>query len=208
MANVINASFSKSLSSLSQVEADDILEVCFIGRSNVGKSSLINLLTNQKKLAKKSSTPGKTRLINLFDIIFKEIVDDEVKKPICRFVDLPGLGYAKVSKDMKKDWDKNISNYIEKRENIKIFVYLVDSRHKDLEIDKKSISYFTHIVKKNKQNQILLIVYTKSDKINKNEIRNIKLKNPECLLVSHKDRNSIDELSNIIYDVLFNNEYK
>jgi GTP-binding protein len=99
-------------------------EVVFMARSNVGKSSLLNALTNHKGLAKVSSTPGKTKLINYFDVTF--LNRDNQKKIFAKFVDLPGFGYAKVSKSIKYDWEKNLTDYISKREQIKLFIHLVD----------------------------------------------------------------------------------
>ena len=205
MPIIINSSFKLScayLSQANQIMDDDIIEICFIGRSNVGKSSLINMLCNKKKLAKKSSTPGKTRLINFFDISYRDKTNHDAKDFTCRFVDLPGLGYAKVSKEMKKDWGLAIKEFIEERENLKLFIYLVDSRHRDLEIDKNSLAYFNSILK---ENQIILKVFTKSDKLSKNELRGIKQKskqkNEDNILVSSFDKKSIDELNEIIYKV-------
>lgn len=105
MIIIKEASFVKSAEKMDQILDEDTLEVAFIGRSNVGKSSIINALTNRKGLAKSSSTPGKTRLINFFDIKFKK--DDEDYE--ARLVDLPGFGYARVSKSMKHEWQKNFN---------------------------------------------------------------------------------------------------
>lgn len=99
-------------------------EYAFIGRSNVGKSSLINMLTNQTKLAKTSASPGKTQLINHF------IVNDE-----WYLVDLPGYGYAKVSQSQRVQWEKMIANYLQQRENLVTVFVLIDSRHEPQKID-------------------------------------------------------------------------
>ncbi|HEY1033243.1 MAG TPA: ribosome biogenesis GTP-binding protein YihA/YsxC [Flavipsychrobacter sp.] len=99
-------------------------EYAFIGRSNVGKSSLINMLTNQTKLAKTSASPGKTQLINHF------IVNDE-----WYLVDLPGYGYAKVSQSQRAQWEKMIANYLQQRENLVTVFVLIDSRHEPQKID-------------------------------------------------------------------------
>ena len=198
MSKIVNSSFVMSCAYISQAMEDDKKEICFIGRSNVGKSSLINMLANKKKLAKKSSTPGKTRLINFFDIDFK---NEEKEIFSCRFVDLPGLGYAKVSKEMKKDWGLNIKNFIEKRKNIVIYIYLVDSRHRDLDIDKSSLEYFQSV---KQEHQHILKVFTKSDKITKNQARGLK-SNRNNILVSSFDKDSINELNEIIYDLTINN---
>ena len=108
----------------SQYPKDDFPEVAFVGKSNVGKSSLINALTNRRKLAKVSGTPGKTRLVNFF------LINQEVY-----FVDLPGYGYAKISREQQKTWGKMIESYLQGRRTLKKFVLLVDSRHKPTEDD-------------------------------------------------------------------------
>ena len=96
MVKIINASFIKSAPSLKETVCEGFSEVAFLGRSNVGKSSFINSLTNRKKLALHSSTPGKTRLINFFEIVYKK--DDKNEKSYAEYVDKPGLGNANVSK--------------------------------------------------------------------------------------------------------------
>ena len=99
-------------------------EVAFVGRSNVGKSSLINALLNRKSLARTSSTPGKTQTVNFF------LINDTLY-----VVDLPGLGYAKVSKGQRAAWEKMIRAYLESRPTLTLLVHLVDGRHKPTEID-------------------------------------------------------------------------
>ena len=103
--NLIDAKFLQSAQSLNDSPPPSMAEVAFLGRSNVGKSSILNSLTKQKGLAKSSSTPGKTQLINYFEIKFKT---DNVENPYvyARFVDLPGFGYAKVAKSLKASWNK------------------------------------------------------------------------------------------------------
>lgn len=109
-----------------QYPDDDLPEIAFAGRSNVGKSSLLNLLINRKNLARTSSTPGKTQTINFYSI------DD-----LFRFVDLPGYGYAKVSKTQKAAWAKTIETYLNKGDNLLEVIQLVDIRHKPSEQDKE-----------------------------------------------------------------------
>ena len=116
-----------------QYPKDDRVEVAFVGRSNVGKSSIINALTNRRKLAKVSGTPGKTRLINFF------LINNDFY-----LVDLPGYGYAKVSKKEKESWGKTIETYLNGREELKRVVLLVDSRHKPTADDIMTVSY-THL---------------------------------------------------------------
>lgn len=102
-------------------------EFALLGRSNAGKSTFINVLCNNKKLAKTSNTPGKTRLINHFEI--------ETDKGNFILADLPGYGYAKVSKTMQSEWQKNLEEYLLKRENLKCCIQFVDARHGLLEND-------------------------------------------------------------------------
>ena len=105
---IVDAQFLTSAQSINDSPDPNVAEVAFLGRSNVGKSSLLNTLTNRKGLAKSSSTPGKTQLINYFDIKFKTGKED-LPYLYARFVDLPGFGYAKVSKSLKKDWNRNLT---------------------------------------------------------------------------------------------------
>ena len=133
---LIEASFLTSAKSIKDSPSPDKAEVAFLGRSNVGKSSLLNSLTKRKSLAKSSSTPGKTQLINYFDIVFKDYSENPVDNNYARFIDLPGFGYAKVSKSLKKDWHKNLTDFLEQRSSLQIFVHLIDARHPTLEIDR------------------------------------------------------------------------
>ncbi|TKG96485.1 YihA family ribosome biogenesis GTP-binding protein [Puteibacter caeruleilacunae] len=133
-------------------------EYAFIGRSNVGKSSLINMLCNQKALAKTSSNPGKTQLINHFDI------NDE-----WYLVDLPGYGYAKVSKVQRAKWEKFIRTYLKNRENLYNVFVLIDSRIDPQKIDLEFMEWL------GKNGIPFSIVFTKADKLRQNQLsRNIK----------------------------------
>lgn len=140
-------------------------ELAFIGRSNVGKSSLINLICNQEKLAKTSGSPGKTQLINHFDINHEWYL-----------VDLPGYGYAKVSQNQRKSWTKMIEEYLRKRENlINVFV-LIDSRHSPQKID-------LEFVRQLGEWQVpFALVFTKADKSTQRETaQNVKKFKEEML---------------------------
>ena len=116
--NQLNASFIVSAEKLSQCPEFNLPEFPLLGRSNVGKSSFINALANNKKLAKTSNTPGKTRLINFFNFSDNFIV-----------ADLPGYGYAKVSKEAQARWQKYLEEYLLKREQIKSLIQFIDARH-------------------------------------------------------------------------------
>lgn len=140
-------------------------EIAFAGRSNVGKSSLINHLMNLKKLAKTSATPGKTRLLNFFSIDEKYLL-----------VDLPGYGYAKAPKDEVEKWSMAIDAYINDRPTLKLILILVDSRRGIGEEDQKMIDWAEH-------KQIpFLIVFTKIDKLSRTEIEQLAKKHPDAIL--------------------------
>lgn len=144
---VQSARFIKSYGEYTQMSFEQRPEFAFIGRSNVGKSSLINMLCNNKYLAKTSSTPGKTKLINQF------LINDK-----WNLVDLPGYGYARVSKDDKKQFDSLITNYIIKRENLYCLFVLVDSRLEPQKIDVEFIN------KCGSSGIPICLVFTKIDK--------------------------------------------
>ena len=120
------ATFTISAPDIRSLPAEGGIEVAFAGRSNAGKSSALNTLTNQKGLARTSKTPGRTQLINIFEIAENK-----------RLVDLPGYGFAKVPIEMKKKWQKALGEYLEKRQSLKGLVILMDIRHplKDLDMD-------------------------------------------------------------------------
>ncbi|KAJ51341.1 GTP-binding protein [Clostridium tetanomorphum] len=147
------AEFVKSAVTPDQYPESDLIEIAFVGRSNVGKSSLINNLTNRRKLVKVSSTPGKTKLINFFLI----------NNSFC-FVDLPGYGYAKVSKQEKLSWSKTIENYLLNRPQLKKIILLVDCRHKPTEDDITMYNWIKHY------GYDSVVVATKSDKLNRSEL--------------------------------------
>jgi len=196
MIIIKEASFIKSAEKMDQVLDEDRSEVAFIGRSNVGKSSIINALTNRKGLAKSSSTPGKTRLINFFDITFKK--DDEDFS--ARLVDLPGFGYARVSKSMKHEWQKTLTKFIKEREAIKLFVHLVDSRHPDLDIDKE-VSAYLHEIRRDGQK--ILVVFTKSDKLKQKDVSVLKKIYPNCIMASSSKGKGIQRVLDEIFYSLF-----
>jgi GTP-binding protein len=132
-------------------------EFAFIGRSNVGKSSLINMLTNNAKLAKTSGTPGKTQMINHFEIT--SAGDEKNSKEIKWYlVDLPGYGFAKVSISSRRKWEQMIENYLRKRENLQMVFVLVDARHSPQKIDLEFLNSL------DKWGLPITIIFTKADK--------------------------------------------
>jgi GTP-binding protein len=151
--HITSAEFIKSSSNVKDCPPADLPEYAFIGRSNVGKSSLINLLAGRKTLAKTSITPGKTQLINHF------LINNN-----WYLVDLPGMGYAKVSQSERQSWERLISNYIINRENLLNTFMLVDSR---LEPQKIDLEFMDKLA----GNEIeFSIVFTKTDKLKPNEL--------------------------------------
>ncbi len=153
--HIKSAEFVLSNSDVSKCPKDLIPEYAFIGRSNVGKSSLINMLTNKKSLAKTSGRPGKTQLINHF-IINKSWY----------LVDLPGYGYARVSKSTKKVFQKFITKYFEQRQQLVCAFVLVDIRHKPQPIDLEFMQYL------GEKGIPFCIIFTKADKLKPNAITN------------------------------------
>ena len=146
---VYNAKFVMSNTEVDKCPVPDKHEYAFIGRSNVGKSSLINMLTNHSKLAKTSGTPGKTQLINHF------LINNE-----WYLVDLPGYGYAKAAKSVRNKFEPMIKNYILKRENMVCLFVLIDSRHEPQKIDLEFMAWLG-------ENGVpFVMVFTKADKLN------------------------------------------
>lgn len=199
---VSSAEFVKSSQELNQCPQPDMPEFAFIGRSNVGKSSLINMLVEKKDLAKTSSQPGKTQLINHF-IINKEWY----------LVDLPGYGYAKTSMENRKKWRKMIEDYLLKRVNLLTVFVLVDSRLEPQKIDLEFINFLG-------ENQVpITLIFTKIDKqsAKKTEESLERFKEslseyweelPEIILTSSEKRVGRDEVLETIENIIpfFNQE--
>ncbi len=158
---VVKSEYVTSAVSKSTCPAEPLPEIVFVGRSNVGKSSLINSLTRRKSLARTSGTPGKTQTINFFRVELKTS-DDDIRRALY-LVDLPGYGYAKTSKTNRRLWAKFIDEYLSSRRDIKFVCQLVDMRHPPMESD---LASFASLVEKNLP---VLIVATKSDKLGKTE---------------------------------------
>ena len=130
MLNYQNATYLKSAAELDQLPSDDGVEVAFIGRSNAGKSSALNAVTGLKGLARTSNTPGRTQMINLFQL-------DKCR----RLVDLPGYGYAKVPRVVQERWSQNINLYLQQRQCLHGLVLVMDIRHPLKELDQKLIEW-------------------------------------------------------------------
>ena len=178
----------------SQYTPENLKEIAFAGRSNVGKSSLLNLLTGRKKLAKVSGNPGKTRTINFF------LINDEF-----RIVDLPGYGYAKVSKSVSESWGDMMETYIENRPNLVKIVQLVDIRHEPSKQDVQMYGYLKHFGLDG------IVVATKADKVSRNQIPGqVKLirqtlglnKDDRVIPVSALKKTGHEELLDVIEELL------
>lgn len=286
---ITSAKFIISATNFSQSPHFALSEVAFLGRSNVGKSSLINALTRQKNLAKSSATPGKTRLINFFEVNFKlnlkeqnlsenalgnlgaslnlnskqdlnsqgnesqnlsvnssqnaEFQSENSKENLnshknsstnlnasensnfiltsCKnsstnssqnakfqsensnpsdkftliFVDLPGFGYAKVSHAQRAEWDKNLDEFLKKRQAIRLFVHLRDARHENLALD-ESINEYLQSLKS--PSQSILQVFTKADKLNQSQKARLCKTYPNALLVSSAKNTGLAQLENAL----------
>lgn len=276
---ITSAKFIISATNFSQSPHFALSEVAFLGRSNVGKSSLINALTRQKNLAKSSATPGKTRLINFFEVSFKLNLKEQnlsenaefqsensnatlnsnenLKSNFCEnskenlnssknlnasensnfiltlcknsnanarknlnsstnssqntefqsensnpsdkftlvFVDLPGFGYAKVSHAQRAEWDKNLDEFLKKRQAIRLFVHLRDARHENLALD-ESINEYLQSLKS--PSQSILQVFTKADKLNQSQKTRLCKTYPNALLVSSAKNTGLAQLENAL----------
>jgi GTP-binding protein len=153
----------------------DKREYAFIGRSNVGKSSLINMLCGIDKLAKTSASPGKTQMINHFEVTSTSTLKNEERSK-WYLVDLPGYGFAKVSQSSRRRWEQMIENYLRKRENLSLVFVLIDARHSPQKID---LDFIHHL---GKWEIPFAIVFTKSDK----EKQTIVSKNVKAFLETLK----------------------
>ena len=150
--NFTDVSFLTSVFDLKQLPAQDMPEIAFAGRSNVGKSSLMNRLINRRNMVKTSGKPGKTQSLNFF------LLDNSIF-----LVDLPGYGYAKVSKQMQASWQSLITGYLESRENLKCVVVIVDLRHAMKILDLQLVDWLRS------KGVPFLLVYTKADKLSANQ---------------------------------------
>jgi GTP-binding protein len=164
-----SATYVKSVFNVTDLPKNRFPEVAFAGRSNVGKSSVLNKLANIRNLAKISSTPGKTRQINFF-LINRNI----------HFVDLPGYGYARVSKSMKESWGKLVEEYLKKSQNLKGVVLLLDARHPPFEADLQLTEWLDFYQREK------LVVLTKIDKLSRSALL-LNVKNTSKILNLNSD---------------------
>ena len=148
--NFENINFIKSANQVSQFPEDSGREIAFVGRSNAGKSTALNAIFRRKNIAKTSKTPGRTQLINFFS------VDDD-----CRVVDLPGYGFAAVSKEKRKQWDELISDYFRTRDALKGVFLIIDSRRMITQLDHLFLEFYLPLGKS------LHVILTKADKLKK-----------------------------------------
>lgn len=160
---ILHAQYLISSPAVDKCPAPDRPEYAFIGRSNVGKSSLINMLTGHSRLAKTSATPGKTQLINHFEIQPGDPESSSALRPFY-IADLPGYGFAKVSQAQRRQWQQMTENYLRRRENLMTVFVLIDSRHKPQESD-------LGFLRKLGEWQVPFnIIFTKADKSNQREV--------------------------------------
>ena len=169
-------------------------EIAFAGRSNVGKSSLINLLLGRKKLARVSSSPGKTRTINFYSI------NDEF-----RIVDLPGYGYAKVSKSISAEWGPMMEDYLASRDNLLKVIQLVDVRHAPSEQDRQMVDWLRYY------NLSGIVIATKADKVSRNELNknlavirtDLRLEEDDIVIpVSTLNKSGVEEILDVLDSLL------
>lgn len=151
---ITSADFVRSAFTKQHWFEDGRPEIAFLGRSNVGKSSLINSLLVRKGLARTSNTPGRTQSINFF------LINEQFY-----FADLPGYGYAKVSKSMRADWGKMAEEYLRDRDELELCIQLVDARHEPSKLDMQLNEWLLHYAKPH------IVVATKSDKLSRNELQ-------------------------------------
>ena len=190
---IINAKFIKSASKKDEFIFDELPQIAIVGRSNVGKSSLINLLTNNSKMAKTSSTPGRTRLVNYFNINNQFYL-----------VDLPGYGYHKASKSIANAWDAVMNDYFIDNEKLKLVFVLLDSRIMPTDLDKQMLDYLA-------TNEIpAVIIMTKTDKISRSDLflnmskisKEIRFNKDLIIATSALKKQGVEKIENILDDYI------
>jgi GTP-binding protein len=188
-----NAAFEFAAGKVEQLPPTDVPEIVLSGKSNVGKSSLINKLLNRKSLARVSATPGKTGTINFYNI------------QECRLVDLPGYGYAKVSQSEKLRWAELVEGYFAADRNVKLIIQIIDMRHKPSQDDLHMIEFLSS------SELPFVIAATKSDKLNKTQrteqlsLLNDLFHNRKVIPFSSVTGEGTDEIKQIITEIAANN---
>ncbi len=194
--NVNNVSLQTVAVKYSQYPTDNLMEIAFVGKSNVGKSSLINTMINRKSMARTSQNPGKTRTINFYNVEEKLL-----------FVDLPGYGYARISKSESEKWGKMIETYLKKREQLSAIIFLIDIRHEVGKNDLQMMEWLRYYGHK------IIVVSTKSDKLKRSQLskhlsvirKGLSLTNEDILIpFSSENRSGKEELWNVIMGRLEN----
>lgn len=195
--NVNNVNLAAVAVRKEQYPEGGLPEVAFAGKSNVGKSSLINAMINRKALARTSGSPGKTRTINFYNV-----------ENSLMFVDLPGYGYARTSKSEQEKWGKMIEGYLMKREYLKGIILLIDIRHEPGENDKMMYEWLRHYGHK------IIIVATKSDKLKRSQInkhlsviiKSLNLEKDDIIIpFSSENKSGKDELWKVIEELILEN---
>jgi GTP-binding protein len=198
MIRVLDAQFVTTAVNPEQYPMEDLPEVAFVGRSNVGKSSMINTLAGRKKLVRVSNTPGRTRTLNFFDVQLQA----GQKKHVLRLADLPGYGFAKASKTDRASWKSMISAYLEKRKQLEVVVSIIDAEVGATPDDFNTLDYLAETAKR------ILVVATKIDRLPKAKrkptvkalAQKLELPPESVLAFSSTDKLGLDE----VWDTLFN----
>lgn len=205
--DIIRAKYVASAVRADQYPAEKLIEAAFIGRSNVGKSSLINSLCRRNGLARVSSTPGKTQTINYYELEAKRTIDEVEERASFYLVDLPGYGFAKTNHNNKELWSGFISKYLSGSENLAIVCQLIDIRHKPMESDLECFRWLQSCGLR------VMIVLTKSDKLSKNAAmsqkamfkRELGLKENEIITYTSSQHTNRGELISRIMQALEEN---
>ncbi|HEY9544646.1 MAG TPA: ribosome biogenesis GTP-binding protein YihA/YsxC [Solimonas sp.] len=185
----VGAEFLMSCAKITQLPADGLPEITFAGRSNAGKSSAMNALCGQKQLARVSKTPGRTQLINMFNV------------PNGRFVDLPGYGFAKVPKDVSQAWGRLIGDYLQGRANLRAVVQIMDIRHPLTDFDVQMLEWAAH------RGLRCLVLLTKADKLRFGaaktallQVQQALVELPDCqtLLFSSTSKQGLEEARTLL----------
>jgi len=191
----INVKFIKSASKKAEFICDELNQVAIVGRSNVGKSSLINLLTNNSKMAKTSSTPGRTRLVNYFNVNNQFYL-----------VDLPGYGFHKAGKEHTEVWDTTMNDYFTDNEKLKVVLLLLDARIKPTELDKQMVQYLAE------RDIPVVLILTKADKVSRSDIglskqkisTELRFNKSRIIATSTLKKQGVEDISLILNEFLNN----